>query len=162
MSLSVLNRNKAGGWVLVGGAAVCTVLFLGEAVAAAQALRAKSWPTVIGTVVESRAVIGCGKGSSYYPFVRYKYAYESHEYEGHRLAFGNVGCGTEQRAQEAASAYFPGQSVRVWLKATSPSEAVLMVGNVLPESWLTMVITPIFVIGGFAMGRSMLKQADAA
>jgi hypothetical protein len=162
MPLPQLNRNKTGGWVLIGGALLLSVLLAHEVFALFQAVQAKSWPFVAGTVVESRAVIGCGKGSSYYPYVRYKYTYNSHEYEGRRIAFGNSGCGSEQSASNAAAAYPSGQAVTVWVNPSAPSEAVLVVGNVMGESWFALAVLPIVGLASFLMGRSLLRRESAA
>ena len=161
MHLPQLNRNKSGGWVLIAGAIFLSVLFAHEVFALLQAVRAKSWASVSGTVVESRAVIGCGKGSSYYPLVRYRYMYNSREYEGRRIAFGNFGCGSEQSARHAAAAYPSGHTVTVWVNPSAPIEATLVVGNVLGESWFGMALLSIFGLGSFVMGRSLLQQEGA-
>ena len=162
MPLPELNRNKAGGWVLIGGAVLCTVLFLREAVAVAQAVQASSWSEVTGTVIESRAVMGCGKGSSYYPFVRYKYVFNSQDFEGRRISFGNFSCGSERSAQDTASVYPPGHSVHVWVRPSLPSEATLMVGTVPSESWFGLALMLVLTVGSYLMGRSLLRQERAA
>jgi hypothetical protein len=162
MALPQINRNKTGGWVLIGGAALCTLIVLHEVFALVQAVQAKNWPVVTGTIVDSRAVIGCGKGSSYYPFVRYRYEYDARAYEGHRIAFGNVGCGSEQNARRFASSYPAGQSVRVWVRPSSPSESTLTASNVRSESWGVMAVLSVVIAGGFVIGRSLLRQESAA
>ena len=162
MPLPQINRNKTGGWVLIGGALLLSVLLGHEVFALFQAVQAKSWSSVSGTVVESRAAIGCGKGGSFYPLVRYTYTYNSREYEGRRIAFGNSGCGSEQSASNAAAAYPPGQGVTVWVNPSVPSEAALMVGNVMGESWFAMAVLPIIGLASFLMGRSLLRQESAA
>lgn len=142
----------------MGGAAFFMVLFLREAGALVQAVRAESWPVVTGTIVESRSMIGCGKGGSYRPFVRYQYVYEAQAHESRRIAFGSVDCGSAPHASVIASRYLPGQLVRVWVRPSSPDEATLTVGNVSNDSWLAMALCPIFIIVGFLMGRSLLRQ----
>src|SRR5690242_6905310 len=68
-----------------------------------RAQRAVTWPTADGVVVSSKAVRGCGKGSSYYPVVRYEYKIGGVGYVGHRDAFGSAGCGSESAAEVVAS-----------------------------------------------------------
>jgi hypothetical protein len=159
MSLPELNRNKAGGWVLLAGAAFCAVMFVREGLAVAYAVRAKSWSVVTGTVVESRAVSGCGTaGGSYYPLVRYTYKFNSQTFEGRRISFGNFGCGSERDAQATASTYAQGQSIPIWVSPSSPTEATLTVGNVGPESWFGLLMMLVFGVGSYLAGRSLLRQ----
>lgn len=161
MPLPQLDRNKTGGWVLIAGAVVCSLLFLNEIYGLVQAFRAKAWTPVTGFVLESRAVVGCGKGGSFYPLVRYSYSFDAREYRATRIAFGNVGCGSEHDARRTASAYPPGKKVTVWVNPATPAEATLMVGKVLGESWFGMAILPIFIAGSYLMGRSLLRQSAA-
>ena len=161
MPLPPLNKDKLGGWLLLAGALLCAVLFLHEVFGLVQALRAKSWTPVPSTIIESRAVIGCGKGGSYYPVVRYRYSYDSRDYESSRLAFGNVGCGSEHSARNVAASYVPGQVVSAWVNPSAPSEATMIAGNVLGDSWFGMGILPIFGLGSLFVGRSLLRQGAA-
>lgn len=161
MSLPQVNRNKTGGWMLLGGAVVFAVLFLHEVRALVQAVRAESWPVVTGTIVESRPMLGCGKGGSYYPLVRYRYVYNAQVHESRRIAFGWVDCGSEPRASMIAASHPPGEHVRVWVRPSSPSEATLMVGNISDNSWFGMALWPVFTVLSFMMGRSLLRQDRA-
>ena len=161
MPLPPLNRNKIGGWLFFGCALLFLALLLHEVFGLFQAVRAKSWPSVPSTIVESHAVIGCGKGGSWYPVVRYRYRYGSQDYESTRLAFGNVGCGSEQGARNVAARYVPGEVVAAWVNPTAPSEATLVVGNVLGESWFGMAVSSCLGLVGLALSRSLPRQGAA-
>ncbi len=161
MSLPRINRYKNSGWAFVCATTICTFLLLQELFGLIHALQAKSWPVVTGTIFESRAIRGCGRGN-YYPLVRYTYRYDDRAYEGHRIAFGYVGCFSKQNAEAFLSDYRAGQSVNVWVKSDSPGEATLTVGNVLSQSWLAMAVLSLMILSGSVLGLKLLRQHDAA
>jgi Protein of unknown function (DUF3592) len=161
MPLPPLNRSKTGAWLLLGVALLFVAALSHEVAGLFRAVQAKAWPSVPSTITESRAVIGCGKGGSWYPVVRYRYSYNSQDYESTRLAFGNVGCGSEQDARNVAARYVPGQIVTAWVNPSVPSESTLIVGNVLGESWLGIAISSGFALTGLILGRSLLRQSAA-
>ena len=100
--------------------------FAGDsAVALYEASRAEAWPTVPGQITSSGVAKGCGRGGSYYPAVRYSYNFGGAGYEGERVTFGNVGCGSESLAQTIASAYPVNKSIRVYVNPSNPRDAVI-------------------------------------
>lgn len=123
---------------------------------------AVAWPTVVGEVLSSEAQEGCGKGESYFPSVRYRYVVQSKEYEGRRIAFGNCGCGSEGEAAAIASEYPQGSLVIVHFNAWSPSEAVLLVGDVLDETWIGIALTVVVAVASFGLAYVGIKQGAFA
>ena len=144
------------------GAAVCLWQFGIEAKALVQALLAKRWTTAVATISESKASIGCSRGSSYYPVVTYSYEYQGRSYHGSRITFGNPGCGGERAAQRIAASYPVGATVSVWVNPTAPSESALSVGNLSREAWLGLTFAPILGIGALWLARSMWRDSSAA
>ncbi|WP_169741303.1 DUF3592 domain-containing protein [Andreprevotia chitinilytica] len=115
--------------------------------AVASAYTAKKWPSVQGTIISSRAVRGCGKGTSYYPAVQYRYVVGGVTYTGSRIAFGNVGCGSEGEAKVIADEYVVNAAVLVYFNSGQPSDASLVVGQVLDDTWLGIVMMSVIFIG---------------
>lgn len=105
-----------------------------------RAHEAVSWPAVEATIVSSSAVRGCGKGSSYYPVVKYEYMVDGVQHVGTRIAFGNVGCDSESAADVIASEYPVGRRLPVAFNPELPSETVIVIGDVLSDTWLGIVL----------------------
>ena len=120
--------------------------------------RAKQWPTVQGTVISSKAVRGCGKGSSFYPAVQDSYSVGEIRFVGHRIAFGNGGCGSENEAQDIARLYPVGQAVSVYFNSRQPNDAALVVGKVLNDTWEGIIIMTILFLGWVALAWMFIKN----
>jgi hypothetical protein len=106
------------------------------------ARQAMAWPTAQGTVLISKTDT-CAKRAGFAPDVRYTYSVDGHIYEGYRIAFGPLSCGSELRAQSIAARY-PAGHITVWFDPHKPGEAALMVGDVMHETrssiyWSTAV-----------------------
>jgi hypothetical protein len=93
-----------------------------SAVALYRASQADSWPTVPGQITSSGIAKGCGRGSSYYPVIRYSYIYDGKVQEGARVTFGNVGCGS---AEGIAREFHVNKNVRVHINPMDPSDTVI-------------------------------------
>ena len=111
-----------------------------SAVALYQASRAEAWPTVPGQITSSGVAKGCGRGGSYYPVVRYSYNLGGTGYEGRRVTFGNVGCGSEGSAQTIASEYPVNKSIRVYVNPSNPRDTVITT-HVHEETKVALLLT---------------------
>jgi hypothetical protein len=107
---------------------------------------AADWPVVQGKIISSDVIRGCGKGSSYYPQVRYQYVVDAKIYMGQRVAFGNVGCGSNNSAQEIANRYCKNDIVSVHYNPNKPNEGVLIVAGVLNDTWVGIALLATMVI----------------
>jgi len=120
--------NKIPLWVITGVLCICGIAVSAFfAVDLVKASRAQSWASVTGTVIESRVGGYCGKYGIPVPAVRYKYIYDSREYEGSRIGFDN--CQSESTARSTLATFAQGKSVTVWVNPAAPSEAALIVGS---------------------------------
>jgi hypothetical protein len=95
-----------------------------------------SWPTVQGTVIESRVVVTTStrKGRTQHSHsarMVYRYEVDGREYEAHRLSF-RVHMGGEDAAQETVAAYPVGARVDVRHSPADPSLACLVPGT---DAW---------------------------
>ena len=94
-----------------------------------KASRATNWPSVQASVISSQVVHGCGRGSSYYPKVRYAYAVDGIGYENDTIAFGMEECGSESEARTIADRYAAGKQVPIYINPSSPSDSAIVVGE---------------------------------
>ncbi len=124
----------------------------------AAAYSAAKWPTAEGQVVSSRAVRGCGKGSSYYPEIIYRYAVEGMEHVGRRIAFGESGCGSESSVQLLADRFPSNSAVKVYFNPQLPSDSVLIVGAVSANTWLCIALMSFFLIWGVCIAAKCVRQ----
>ena len=119
-------------------------LFL-VAVSTVEAVKAGNWPTVNGTVVQSKYALGCGRGGNQpFPDVRYTYEFQGTVYTGRRIALDTDYCGWASTAKRIAGAYTPGASVKVFINPLEPHESALVAGDAQPE---TMAILTASVVG---------------
>jgi hypothetical protein len=123
--------------------------------------RATAWPTADGVVVLSQTVRGCGKGNSYFPRVHYRYSTGGVDYLGKRLAFGNVGCGSETKARTIASRFPVDSAVTVHFNPERPDESVLMAGQVLDDTWLGLTLCTLMLVGALFFARLSLRSIRA-
>ena len=98
--------------------------------------KAKSWPTTTGVITFSKSQKGCGRyGGSYYPVVQYRYESHGTVHVGSQIAFGGMGCGSQDDASEVVANYRVGHAVKVYTNPQNPDVAVIMVGSVLSGTW---------------------------
>jgi hypothetical protein len=119
---------------------------------------AKSWPTVEGTVIFSESARGCGNGTSFWPKVQYRYGVAGQTYTSENLVFGNIGCGPDDAAHSIVQQFPLHANVVVHVSPDDPGKSVLMVGQVLDDTWLGIyVLSGIFgscaLFGLFVMRR---------
>lgn len=104
----------------------------------AKVARARRWPTVMGTVLESGVVESTDSdgGLQYEARVKYQYAVSGHTYIGDRLAFGsrNVtegGIWAEKKAHRTVANYPVGRSIQVVYDPRNPDSSVLEVRSAI-------------------------------
>ncbi len=118
-----------------------------------EAYRARTWPTATGMITSSRVEVGCGRGTSHYPKVEYRYEANGRVRVGNRIAFGNVGCGSRTSAQEVAEKYTPGHQVVVYYDPKFPEQSVLLVGAVFGGTWFMAALFG--VIAALSLHRTL-------
>ena len=161
MPTSSRGQQIYGAIFFSAGALLCLWIAVSSVIGIIEANNAVTWPTTAGVVLSSKAQKGCGKGASFFPSVHYRYTISSQQYEGRRIAFGNCGCGSEGSAAVVAGQYPEGSAVVVHFNPSAPSEAVLMIGAVLDETWLGVFITGIMFFVSSALAYVFIKQATA-
>jgi len=149
----------AFGWMVYASALVFSIWGLGDQAREVwKTSKTAAWPKAVGKVIASDAVRGCGKGSSYYPVVRYQYDVGGSVYESRRITYGNVGCGSKSAAEAHAAEYRVGAPVEVHFNPVSPADAVLQT-VVYQETWVGIVIMSALLVillslGWWFFGRS--------
>lgn len=150
MRLCNARHSGAGGawvpWVVrlwmvgVAGVIGCVAAFFIWMGAAERdrAIAAQSWPTVEGTITESRVAESRGaKGRrDSTAIIRYSYSVDGAPYEGNRLSYIVA---TESAAARAAR-YSPGDRVVVHVNPTDPAAAVLETPPPGWEAWIPMAV----------------------
>ncbi|WLI91137.1 DUF3592 domain-containing protein [Massilia sp. R2A-15] len=121
----------------IGALSIFGLVHFGLDYAAANA--AGSWPTVEGIVIESEPVRGCGKGSSYYPVVKYSYVIDGTTFRGDRVAYGN-GCGSYSGARSVTKNFQLGAAVTVHVNPSDSTDSVLTAPGVLPDTWVGVLL----------------------
>jgi len=112
-----------------------------------KAKESKDWPSVNGAITFSQPVIGCGKGQSFTPIVKYRYMVEGFEFEGSTIAFGSKACGSENDATVQLIPYKFGSTLPVYFNQKSPQESVLINGRVSNDTWLQLALITTLIVG---------------
>lgn len=86
-----------------------------------------AWPTVAGTVMESRADAPI-RGSTYQAHVSYRYKVSGQVYVGDQIAFGEATRGSRQNIGEIIGPYPVGAVVQVHYDPATPDDSVLRPG----------------------------------
>jgi hypothetical protein len=137
-----------------------TYVLVGLFGAFVKAKESQDWLSVNGVITYSLPVIGCGKGQSFTPIVRYRYMVEGVEYEGSTIAFGSKACGSENDAAIQLIPYKFGKTLPVYFNQKSPQDSVLIHGRVSNDTWFKLAIMTALIIGfaGYgvvSIGRGM-------
>jgi Protein of unknown function (DUF3592) len=110
------------------------------------ALKAKSWPSVIGTVVSSTVAKHSGKGVSYSPEIKYQYRVGHTAYEGTKIWLLDFAA-SEERARTIVADFSSGSSVSIFYEPSSPDRSILKPGT----NWFMFATSGIglitFVVG---------------
>jgi hypothetical protein len=102
---------------LAGGALVALSLWLRT-----RSAQSRQWPSVEGTVLESR--VDDAHLEFMKPVLRYRYAVDGRSYLGFRVAFSGYGI-SRQAMASLIRPYAAGQPVRVYYDPGNPASAVL-------------------------------------
>jgi Protein of unknown function (DUF3592) len=169
----LLSIPKVGAGILIAAGLVMLINFGHQAI---QANRSSSWPTVEGTVTESKVVQRTGRRGrkTDIPSITYRYSVGGVEHLGTRLFFGSQypeswtnGAKWTTDTKEYIGRYPPGASLRVHYDpddaATSVVEAGLKSAIVLP-----VVLSILFIAAGVVVGiveprlRAKLARRESA
>ena len=93
---------------------------------------AERWPSTAGTITVSGA---SGARREHCPMVVYEYSVDGQVYRGRRVAFGDRGCGSREGALAVAERFPEGMTVAVRYPPECPACSVIMVGQVLGDTW---------------------------
>jgi Protein of unknown function (DUF3592) len=148
-------------WFLLCGV-VALWLLLGNAHGVVQSYRAANWPSTAGVVVFSEVATGCGRGSSNFPRVLFNYEVAGAKHRGSRLAFGSIGCGSWESAFSVVRLYKVGQEVPVYWNPAQADDSVLLVGEVLHDTWYAIAVSLTGVVGSFWLVFYYLRRGSAA
>jgi Protein of unknown function (DUF3592) len=147
-------KNKLPRWLQIArtfvfGAMTCAAVWMIStfAVDIAAAFHAGGWPSATGTVFFASAMPACGKDDSYLPVVRYRYKVGDVVYGAQRIAFGRAKCVSQSRAESIAGQYKVDAGVKVYYNPDSPGESVLLVDDVLWDTWLGAGLALLFFAG---------------
>jgi hypothetical protein len=119
-----------------------------------------AWPTVQGTVAQSRVKRSRGSegGSVYSAEITYRYTVGGREYESDRYRFGDISSSSRGRAQRIVDRYPAGGPATVHYNPSDPSEAVLSADVDGMDMFLLLFLAPfnLVMIGGWIyLGRAI-------
>ena len=116
--------------------------------------RAKTWPTIQGTIKSSRCEFYCDMEDlkrSYVSHVNYRYAVSGKSYQGTRIAFGYSGSSWKRPYQKITDYLSSAKTVLVRYDPDKPSTSVLSYGlngsiveRLFLGSWIMFVATAIW------------------
>jgi hypothetical protein len=124
------------------------------------AYETEAWSKTRGTVISSKVVRGCGKGSSYYPQVVYHYSVSGAEYTGRRIGYGGA-CGSQSSAGSIASQFPEAATLDVYFNAQQPEESSLTIGEGMPDTGLGVALLTAMTLGSLAISLGFVSQARA-
>lgn len=115
-------------------------------------VKARKWPTVRGTVDESRVSMHTSydegrRSTTYGADILYHYEVDGSPYSGTRLSFSDYRSSNRRRAEQIVGRYSPGSVVQVYYSPDDPSESLLEPG-VKPMFFLFLLLPLIFIVLG--------------
>jgi len=117
-----------------------------------EAEQAIHWPTVVGTILESRVQVRTSSsetGTEFDPVIRYRYRVQGQEYVNSTWQkIGNSP--TRQEAQDIVDRYPQGKRTTVYYDPADPQNSVLVPGNTSETSWVLWLFTYV-PVGVFAL-----------
>ncbi len=127
------------------------------------ARQSTGWPSVQGTVTESRihseSHPGAGKKPTYHANVEYAYTVDGEEHTGDRVSFGEYGTNDPSHAQAIIGRYPKGNTVAVYHDPDRPGESVLEPGSHgIP--WFYLILGMPFLIFGLGLANYLPKMAE--
>jgi hypothetical protein len=129
-----------------------------------EAEQANHWPTVAGTILESRVQIRTSSsdtGTEFDPIIRYQYRVQRQQYVNDTWQkIGNSP--TRHEAQEIVNRYPQGKRTTVYYDPADPQNSVLVPGNTSETSWVLWLFTyvPVGVVV-FAFIVSIIKRISS-
>ena len=129
-----------------------------------EAEQANQWPTVAGTILESRVQITTSSsdtGTVFDPIIRYQYRVQRQQYVNNTWQkIGNSP--TRHEAQEIVNRYPQGKRTTVYYDPADPKNSVLVPGNTSESSWVLWLFTyvPVGVVV-FAFFVSIIKRKSS-
>jgi hypothetical protein len=114
-----------------------------------KSLRARSWPTAMGRVLDSRRrAILDNRGRTYQAYILYEYSVDG---VTRRSDVWRLGAGTSSYTKASASAverYPVGAAVTVFVNPDNPADAVLEPAN---PSWFLLIAGMVFAAAGLLL-----------
>ena len=108
-----------------------------------EAEQAKQWPTVAGTILESRVqsrTSSSDSGTEFDPVIRYQYRVQGQQYVNNTWQkIGNSP--TRREAQEIVQRYPQGTRTTVYYDPADPQNSVLVPGNTSETNWVFWLFT---------------------
>ncbi len=129
-----------------------------------EAEQANHWPTVVGTILESRVQVRTSSsdtGTEFDPIIRYQYRVQRQQYVNNTWQkIGNSP--TRREAQEIVGRYPQGKRTTVYYDPADPQNSVLVPGNTSETSWVLWLFTYVPVgIFVFALYVSIKKRKSS-
>lgn len=122
--------------------------------------KATSWPRIEAEVIFSSPKRGCGKGSSYSPLVRYKYAVNETQYVSEVLSYSTFDCGGFEEMKARTDQFSLGQKVAAYVDPTNPSNAVLIAGDFNSDNKLGIALFSVLSFGCAHFARQAWRGRD--
>jgi hypothetical protein len=122
--------------------------------------RSADYPTVVGTVVESRIDTSSdGESTSHTAVVRYAYRVGDRHYESERYRYGTKSA-TRKNAERVTGTHPVGSPVTVHYRPEDPSDAVLQAGIAGNDLFMPLFLTPfnLIMFGGWAFACNWLRR----
>ena len=129
-----------------------------------EAEQANHWPTVMGTILESRVQVRTSSsdtGTEFDPIIRYQYRVQRQQYVNNTWQkIGNSP--TRHQAQEIVNRYPQGKRTTVYYDPENPQNSVLVPGNTTETRWGLWLFTyvPVGVVV-FAYIVSIIKRRSS-
>lgn len=141
--------------VVINGISVFAAVDYGRAIYRAH-ITSRTWNVTGSEIVESSAIRGCGRGSSYYLGVKYKYRVDGKSYTNDRVSFGNGYCSGKSGAESMAANYALGSFTYVYYDPLNPSESVLTKGGTENGTYFLFVLFLLTPLGtGYWLWRTI-------
>ncbi len=103
--------------------------------------KSKHWPSVEGTVIESRVYYSNGESAH----MTYSYVVNGRKYTGNNITVESIFWYTTRSAGRIASRSKKGDRIKVYYNPENPGDSVLKVG-VCPETYIGLVLGIIFLL----------------
>lgn len=104
------------------------------------------------TVIESRIDANSdGDGTSYLPFVRYRYEFSGEEFVGERYSFSDWGLPSERVAKETVARFPAGAEITAYVDPNQPGRSILDIEGESYPTIAVLLLTPFHCVGLFVV-----------